>query len=75
MSPNNEPVIRLMFACWTQWRVGFSGVTGLDYNAVFRVAEAMGIAVDTRILQGISLMEDMVMGEWGGKEKDKKKYH
>ncbi len=59
-----------MAACRTQWRMGFGGATGLDYNAVFLVAGARGIEMDGPMLDKICLMEDMMLERWG-KEADK----
>ena len=33
--PENMPAIRLFTTLQTQWRVGMSGPTGLDYNVLF----------------------------------------
>ena len=60
-----------MLACQTQWRVGFSGATGLDYNAMFSVAGALGIKVDARILRGISVLENTALSQWNKESKDK----
>lgn len=32
--PDNWTAVRVFAALGTQWRVGFSGITGLDYNAI-----------------------------------------
>ena len=40
--PDNLPAINVLIAVSTQWRVGMSGATGLDYNvlpAVFRLLQ------------------------------------
>jgi len=33
--PENWPVFEVFFTVRTQWRVGFSGPTGLDYSTVY----------------------------------------
>ena len=66
---NREPVLipqaadiwRLWCRCSTQWRVGMD-IVGLDYNALFKVAEVYGITVTPRVLEGIQALEaDMLM--------------
>ena len=49
------PVIRLFVACGTQWRA-FG--CGLDYNAMYRVAESLNIPVDAYVLDGIRALEN-----------------
>ena len=43
--------------CQTQWRMGFGGPVGLDYTALFRVAEMLGLEVDARCLELIQVLE------------------
>jgi hypothetical protein len=43
VSPDAADALRLFEACATQWRVGFSGPTGLDYAGAAVVAQAMGL--------------------------------
>jgi hypothetical protein len=64
----NEPVIRLMLACQTQWRIGFAGATGLDYNALFSVAGALRIEMNAKILRGISVLEGVTLEKWHKKQ-------
>jgi hypothetical protein len=47
----------LWAACGTQWRVGFGGAVGLDYLAVDRVAQIMGIRMDRLMLHKIRTLE------------------
>jgi hypothetical protein len=42
----NWPVIQLFTRLSTQWRVGMSGVVGLDYNVVFHELDRRGLAAD-----------------------------
>lgn len=51
----NIPVIRLWCACQTQWR---ENGLGLDYNAMYRVAETLEIHITEQILRGIRLLEN-----------------
>lgn len=39
----NWPTFRLFNALHTQWRIGMSGATGLDYNVIPMVAKSLGI--------------------------------
>ncbi|MDR2573779.1 MAG: DUF1799 domain-containing protein [Desulfovibrio sp.] len=65
-----EEGIRLMLACQMQWRVGFAGATGLDYNALFSVAGALGVAVDAAILRGIGILESLTLEKWNKRKKE-----
>lgn len=42
--PENWPAYALFAFMRTQWRVGFSGATGLDYNVLHRKMERMDLA-------------------------------
>ena len=53
---------RLWCRCSTQWRVGMA-VVGLDYNALFKVAEVYGIAVTPMVLEVIQELEADVLKE------------
>jgi len=37
--PENWNVVLVFLALMTQWRIGFAGVTGLDYSALVAVME------------------------------------
>ena len=60
--PQAADAWRLWCRCATQWRVGM-GVVGLDYVALFKVAEVYGIAVTPLILEGIQALEADVLKE------------
>jgi hypothetical protein len=62
-----------MLACQTQWRVGFAGATGLDYNALFSVAGALGIQVDAVVLRGIGFLECLTLEKWRKDSEAKKR--
>lgn len=64
-----------MLSCQTQWRMGFGGATGLDYNALFQVAGALETTVDARVLRKIGILEGMMLEHWRleREKKDKKK--
>lgn len=51
-----------MLAVSSQWRTGGFGFVGLDYNAVFLVAGALGLAVDEPMLRKIQLLEEEELG-------------
>lgn len=41
--PDNLPALTLFSSLTTQWRVGFNGATGLDYNVLPTVLRLHGI--------------------------------
>lgn len=47
--------------CMTQWRVGMAGATGLDYPAMYRVAESLGVQMIRANLQKIMALEMAVI--------------
>lgn len=60
--PEHWPVVILMRAMSTQWRMGSSGPIGLDYAVLDRVMRTYGIAdpddeifLDLQILEGAAL--------------------
>ncbi|OZI32536.1 hypothetical protein CAL29_28065 [Bordetella genomosp. 10] len=42
--PGHEEAFSLFVAMRTQWRVGFSGATGLDYVALFHKMDRMDLS-------------------------------
>ncbi|WP_084493630.1 DUF1799 domain-containing protein [Desulfovibrio sp. 3_1_syn3] len=52
----NEPVWRLWLLVQTQWRVGWS-LVGLDYPAVFAVAELHGMGMSPELFRGLQTLE------------------
>lgn len=67
----NVPLVRLWLSCQTQWRMGFVGATGLDYNAMFQVAGALGMHLDAKALRKVNVLEGMTLEYWRV-ERDKK---
>lgn len=61
--PDNWPAAQVMAAMQTQWRVGFSGPIGLDYNALPIVEDRIGIAEDMRgeVFSDVQAMEAEAM--------------
>lgn len=62
----NEPTLSLWFALQTQWRVGMSGATGLDYTAVETLMRVRAVPrADRReLLEGLQVMERSTLNEW-----------
>ncbi len=55
-TPNQE-AWELWLAVDTQWRVAAFAVVGLDFSAVFEVAEVFEIVVDKGLFQKLKLLE------------------
>ncbi|WMW64392.1 DUF1799 domain-containing protein [Nitratidesulfovibrio liaohensis] len=51
------PAWRLWMAVCTQWRTGFGGLVGLDYSAMYRVAETLNVQITPQVLEKIQLLE------------------
>lgn len=60
--PEAAPAWRLWNRVATQWRVGMD-LVGLDYCAVFRVAEVYGEAMTPELLEGLQALEAEVLKE------------
>lgn len=54
--PENEDAWELWTLAGTQWRVGFS-VVGLDFPAVFQIAELHGIEMTPNLFQKLKVLE------------------
>ena len=52
-----------MEAAGTQWRATGFGVVGLDYPAVFAVAERMGMEIDEEMMHRIRAVERVELTE------------
>lgn len=57
MLPENIPVWNLWLLVQTQWRVGGIVLIGLDYAAVFRVAELHGLQMTPQVFEGLQCLE------------------
>lgn len=69
--PENYDVWALWTFCFTQWRAGGFGIIGLDYPAVFRVAEVLGIEVTEDLLIKLRYLEHKQLEHFrkkGGRE-------
>ncbi|MCD5326766.1 DUF1799 domain-containing protein [Chromobacterium piscinae] len=41
--PDNWQAVQLLNRMSTQWRVGFGGAVGLDYNVLYRMMDRLGL--------------------------------
>lgn len=56
----------------TQWRMGFGGATGLDYQALDTVARVQGIRLDRLMLEKIQALEGAQLNRWAEQRKANK---
>ena len=61
--PENLPVLRLFDAMRTQWRVGFGGAYGMDYNTLPVVMDMLSIDDRQWAFEGLRVMEDEALKE------------
>ena len=61
--PENWSVLRLFDAMRTQWRVGFSGAYGMDYNTLPVVMDMLSIDDMQWAFEGLRVMEDEALRE------------
>ncbi|MCX7779610.1 MAG: DUF1799 domain-containing protein [Negativicutes bacterium] len=59
--PENVPAWRLWCRVNTQWRMGFDGPVGLDYNALHTVAEIYGLEITPALFEKIRELEYYTM--------------
>ena len=57
----------------SQWRIGFSGPSGLDYTAVKIVADTLGIDWDTTTLKHLQNLEGAVLRHFADEAKKAEK--
>lgn len=57
LMPENRDAWELWCQCSTQIRVTLAGAVGIDYNSMFRVAEALGIDVTPGVLKKVYALE------------------
>jgi hypothetical protein len=57
--PENWPAVEVFSSVMTQWRIGMSGPTGLDYAVLPGVMEMIGIGRKDRrdVFDGVRVME------------------
>lgn len=74
LDDENVEAVELIDASGTQWRSSGFGVIGLDYPAVFAVAERIDIDVDDAMLHKLRAVERVTLAEDRKRaEKDKEK--
>tara|TARA_R110002110_G_scaffold415849_1_gene657899 strand:+ start:95794 stop:96003 length:210 start_codon:yes stop_codon:yes gene_type:complete len=61
--PDNVEIVAAFIDISTQWRTSFSGITGLDYNAIESLYRMKKKKIKKRILNGILVMEKAVLNE------------
>lgn len=59
--PENKDAVTMFVAASTQWRTGPGGVTGLDYNALFRLMELYVIKDQRETLEAVQVMESTAL--------------
>lgn len=64
--PDNQHIVRVWLAMQTQWRVGFSGATGLDYAVLPVVMRGVQVPLNERmdIFAGVQVMERTTLKVW-----------
>ena len=70
--PENEPPIALFSSLSTQWRIGMSGPTGLDYNVLFTRMERMGLSSEAyeAMFQDIRVIESEALSILNQRDKE-----
>lgn len=68
MWPENWPAVQFFARMGTQWRVGFGGPIGLDYNVVFRLLDEEGYSRQQwrEMLDDIQVLEVEALKTLGG---------
>lgn len=64
--PDNQHIVQVWLAMQTQWRVGFSGATGLDYAVLPVVMRGVQVPLNERmdIFAGVQVMERTTLKVW-----------
>lgn len=55
--PEHEDAVVLFLRCQTQWRVGGSGVVGLDYGVVLQMMDLYAVEERRQALEDLQVME------------------
>ena len=61
--PENEEANLLWHYCRRQLRMSFSGPVGIDFNAVFSVAEVLGLDMSPALLTKLRILENVMIEE------------
>lgn len=61
--PDNWQAVQLLNRMSTQWRLGFGGAVGLDYNVLYRMMDRLGLVPEEfdQIEADIQVMEMTVL--------------
>jgi hypothetical protein len=61
--PDNAQAVNVFIAMSTQWRSGFAGPTGLDYNALPVVMRLAGVPAGERseVFDALRVLEDAAL--------------
>ncbi len=59
--PENMAAVDLFMRCSSQWRMGPSGATGLDYTALFRLLDLYAITDPRDTFERVQIMEFAVL--------------
>lgn len=65
IEPDNADAFRVFATCATQWRVGFSGRTGLDYTAVRSVMDLEDVEDQKDCFWRVRVIEIAALSRWG----------
>lgn len=57
MWPEHEDAVLMFLQCQTQWRVGGSGVIGLDYGVVLQMMDLYTVSNRRQTLEDLQVME------------------
>ena len=68
VEPENWETVCLFMAVQTQWRIGFSGPSGLDYTAVKATMDILGVTDQPAVFAGIRIMECAALQEMGRRD-------
>lgn len=55
--PENWETVQAFISVQTQWKEGYAGYTGLDYNGVRFAFEMLGLTGRRDVFEGLQLME------------------
>lgn len=65
--PENKKIVEAFLSVSTQWRTSFSGITGLDYNAIEATQRMLNKKFSVKVFKGIQIMEAAVLKELANK--------
>jgi len=72
LAPENEEAFELWCAVQTQWRASSSGVLGLDYGIVFKIAQFLQIEMSRCLFHKIQALERVFLVKQNKKIEAKK---